>query len=202
MCQDEALYTVKIYDIRHASRRESRHSAWKDQHVQGFNAHGLNKYDKLASYSRIIPTYQERQWSRPMSETQAPIETGKLISITPNAALRVQKLLDERQLEGHALRVYVSGGGCSGLQYGMAFDPEPRSDDLTFSHDSIEVVIDPVSYGYLAGSTIDYVDDLMGGGFNIQNPNAVSSCGCGQSFRTEASKSAVDSTASGGCGCH
>lgn len=137
-----------------------------------------------------------------MSETQTPIEIGNQISITPNAALRVQKILEERQLEGHALRVFISGGGCSGMQYGMAFEPEPRSDDLRFSQDDIEVVIDPVSYGYLMGATIDYVDDLMGGGFSIQNPNAISSCGCGQSFRTESSKSAAHTASDGGCGCH
>lgn len=137
-----------------------------------------------------------------MTETHTPVETGKLVTITPTAAIRVQKLMEERQLEGHALRLFISGGGCSGLQYGMAFEPEPRTDDLRFSHENIEVVIDPVSYGYLAGATIDYVDELMGGGFNIQNPNAVSSCGCGQSFRTEGSKSAMDTSTAGGCGCH
>jgi iron-sulfur cluster assembly protein len=120
------------------------------------------------------------------------------IVLTSGAAARVQRLLEERQLTGHALRVFISGGGCSGLQYGMALEGQPRETDLRFGFDGVDVVVDPVSMDYLAGATIDYVEDLMGGGFKIENPNAVSSCGCGHSFKTER-----DGAASGeGCGCH
>lgn len=124
--------------------------------------------------------------------------TTSVIEITPAAAQRVQQLLDERNLEDHALRVFVGGGGCSGLQYGMGLDGEPREDDLHFDFDGIQVLIDPLSMGYLRGATIDYVEDLMGGGFKIENPNAVASCGCGHSFRTEGAAASAGS-ASGGC---
>ena len=120
------------------------------------------------------------------------------IVLTSGAVARVQRLLEERQLSGHALRVFISGGGCSGLQYGMALEGQPRETDLRFGFGGVDVVVDPVSMDYLAGATIDYVDDLMGGGFKIENPNAVASCGCGHSFRTSR-----DGAASGdSCGCH
>ena len=120
------------------------------------------------------------------------------IVLTASAAARVQRLLEERQLAGHALRVFVSGGGCSGMQYGMALEGQPRETDRRFGFGGVDVVVDPVSMDYLSGVTIDYVDDLMGGGFKIENPNAVSSCGCGHSFKTER-----DGAASAGeCGCH
>jgi iron-sulfur cluster assembly accessory protein len=104
----------------------------------------------------------------------------------------VRKLINERSLEGHALRVYVSGGGCSGLQYGMGLDPEPRETDQRFSFDDVDVIIDPVSMDHLRGSIIDYSEDLMEGGFKIENPNAVSACGCGHSFRTAGSEAAAE----------
>jgi iron-sulfur cluster assembly accessory protein len=120
------------------------------------------------------------------------------IVLTSGAVARVQRLLEERQLTGHALRVFISGGGCSGMQYGMALEGQPRETDHRFGFGGVDVVVDPVSMDYLAGATIDYVDDLMGGGFKIENPNAVSSCGCGHSFKTER-----DGAASGeSCGCH
>lgn len=119
------------------------------------------------------------------------------ISLTPAAAARVRKLLEERSLEGHALRVFVSGGGCSGLQYGMGLDPEPRDTDQTFAFEDVNVIIDPVSMDHLRGSIIDYSEDLMEGGFKIENPNAVSACGCGHSFRTEGSEAAAEGA--GGC---
>lgn len=120
------------------------------------------------------------------------------ITLTPSAAARVRSLLTERNLPDYALRVFVSGGGCSGLQYGMALEGQVRQDDLRFRAGDVDVVIDPMSIGYLGGATIDYVDDLMGGGFKVDNPNAVASCGCGHSFRADG-QSAQES--SGGCGC-
>jgi iron-sulfur cluster assembly protein len=119
------------------------------------------------------------------------------ITLTPPAAQRVRRLLDERNLQGHALRVFVSGGGCSGLQYGMALENQPRESDRRFAFEGVDVVIDPMSMGYLAGCTIDYVDEIMGGGFRIDNPNAVASCGCGHSFRTSGEASSDE-----GCSCH
>jgi len=120
------------------------------------------------------------------------------ITLTPSAAARVRSLLTERNLPDYALRVFVSGGGCSGLQYGMALEGQVRQDDLRFRAGDVEVVIDPMSIGYLGGATIDYVDDLMGGGFKVDNPNAVASCGCGHSFRADGQPA---QESSGGCGC-
>jgi iron-sulfur cluster assembly protein len=130
-------------------------------------------------------------------QTEADV-VAPTIALTASAAARVQRLLEERQLSGHALRVFVSGGGCSGLQYGMALEGQPRESDHRFGFDGVDVVIDPVSMDYLSGATVDYVDDLMGGGFKIENPHAVSSCGCGHSFKTERDGAA----SSGECGCH
>lgn len=127
-----------------------------------------------------------------------------MILISPMASDRLQTLMREKELVGYALRVFVSGGGCSGLQYGMTFDDETREGDSEFYAGSLRVLVDPVSSNYLMGASIDYVDTLMGGGFKIDNPNAVSSCGCGHSFRT-ASNSGADeddgySGGGGGCG--
>lgn len=124
---------------------------------------------------------------------------NEVIELTPAAAQRVQQLLEERNLQDHALRVFVGGGGCSGLQYGMGLDGEPRADDLQFEFGGIRVIIDPMSIGYLQGAKIDYIEDLMGGGFKIDNPNAVASCGCGHSFRTEGSSEPGNTTAGGCC---
>jgi iron-sulfur cluster assembly accessory protein len=138
-----------------------------------------------------------------MTESNVQLEAVETITITTNAAKRIHQLMEEKELQGHALRVFVSGGGCSGFQYGMAFEPDPRESDMRFSQENVEVVIDPVSLGYMAGASIDYVDDLMGGGFSIQNPNAVASCGCGNSFRTKgAHEHSEASPTAGGCGCH
>lgn len=122
------------------------------------------------------------------------------ISLTPEALQRVRALIEERALEGHALRVFVHGGGCSGLQYGMALENQPRETDYHYGFEDVDIVVDPQSMSFLAGSTIDYVDDLMGGGFKIDNPNAVSSCGCGHSFKT--SSTGASGHGAGGCDCH
>jgi iron-sulfur cluster assembly accessory protein len=120
------------------------------------------------------------------------------ITMTPAAIARAKRMQEERGLTQVALRVFISGGGCSGLQYGMAFEPQPQRSDLRYSFEGLEVVVDPTSIGYLAGSSIDYIDDLMGGGFKIDNPNAVAACGCGQSFRT---KDQAAAGAHAGCNC-
>lgn len=135
-----------------------------------------------------------------MTETPITGEPTRGVTITQTAAVRVQRLMEERSVVGHALRVFVSGGGCSGLQYGMALESQPRDTDLRFSLHGVDVVVDPVSIDYLMGATIDYTDDLMGGGFKIENPNAVAACGCGHSFRT--SGHASGEAHAGGCGCH
>jgi iron-sulfur cluster assembly accessory protein len=141
-----------------------------------------------------------------------------VLSMSEPAASRLLQMMNEKELSGYGLRVFVAGGGCSGLQYGMTFDNEGRDGDTAFEAHGLNVMIDPISYRYLKGATIDYVDSLMGGGFKIENPNAVSGCGCGSSFRpkedesedygaTEAEDAYGYSDAqgggcgSGGCGC-
>lgn len=126
------------------------------------------------------------------------LENTAQVNVTANAANAVRDLLEKRNLENYALRVYIAGGGCSGYQYGMALEGNIREQDLVFEQHGIKLVVDEVSIEYLKGATIDYVEDVMASGFKIDNPNAVSSCGCGSSFRT-----AEGGGESGGCsGCH
>ena len=119
-----------------------------------------------------------------------------ILNVTPSAVAVIGNLLKERNIPDYALRVFVTGGGCSGMQYGMAFEAEPQEFDNVIETEGVKLVIDPTSIMYVGGATIDYVDSLMGGGFRIDNPNAVSTCGCGHSFRTSSEGSASD----GGCG--
>lgn len=124
------------------------------------------------------------------------------IALLPAAANKIRSLLTERNMPSHGLRVFVAGGGCSGMQYGMSIEKEPGEFDSVFERDGVKVFIDPTSMMYLAGAQIDYVDNLMGGGFRIDNPNAVSTCGCGHSFRTSGSAAASNGGGCGNSGCH
>ena len=106
------------------------------------------------------------------------IET-QIINISPAAVEAVQNILTERKLEGYALRVYVSGGGCCGAQFGMALDNNFRDVDQTIDANGIKMVVDDVSLDYLRGASIDFINDpVKGSGFVVNSPN-VSSCGCG-----------------------
>jgi iron-sulfur cluster assembly protein len=106
-----------------------------------------------------------------------------LVNVTESAAQQIKRLLDqEGKLETHALRMKVVGGGCSGLQYQLAFDDQVRENDSELEQGGVRLVVDEKSALYLVGTTLDYVDTLMESGFKIQNPNAKSTCGCGQSF--------------------
>lgn len=122
-----------------------------------------------------------------------------VVGLTPIAAQKIKTLLDAKGLTEHGLRVFVQGGGCSGLSYGMAFEDQSEDGDEVIERDGVRVFIDQISAMYLSGAVIDYTETLMGGGFKIENPNAVSSCGCGHSFRTGGQASA--SSGGGGCGC-
>lgn len=139
------------------------------------------------------------------------IEREAEVAITPVtlselAAVEVKTLMEQQDRSDLYLRIYVSGGGCSGLQYGMALDENVDPEDETFVVGSIPLVVDRVSLKYLTGSVVDYVTTDMGGGFKIENPNAVKSCGCGSSFSTDDEEAAgLDTKAGGGCGscgCH
>ncbi len=123
-------------------------------------------------------------------QVDAPVMT-----VTPAAVNVIRDLLEQRQIPNHALRVFVSGGGCSGMQYGMAFEEKPQDFDEVVTVDGVRLIVDPTSMMYLRGATIDFIDSLMGGGFRIENPNAVSSCGCGHSFKSSSGEEA----AAGGC---
>ena len=122
----------------------------------------------------------------------------KTLNLTPTAAEAVKNLLEKRNLEGYALRVFVQGGGCSGFQYGMALEGKIREQDTVVEEHEIQVVIDEVSIEYMRGASIDYIEDVMGSGFKIDNPNAIASCGCGNSFQT--SDDSGNPKNCGGCG--
>ena len=104
------------------------------------------------------------------------------ITVSTRAAGQIAYLLKDENNQTQVLRVSVSGGGCSGFQYGFTFDDQANDDDIVIKKEDITVVIDLVSAGYMAGSEIDYVEDLIGTSFQVKNPQAVSSCGCGTSF--------------------
>ena len=113
---------------------------------------------------------------------QSLVETS-ILSITPAAGDKVRELLEQENDPSLALRIFVAGGGCSGLQYGMTLDEE-QDGDTVITQGEFKVLVDEMSLGYINGSEVDYVDSLMGAGFTVNNPNAVSSCGCGHSFKT------------------
>jgi iron-sulfur cluster assembly protein len=107
-----------------------------------------------------------------------------MVTLTEKAALKVKEIIRERGGDEQlALRLYVTGGGCSGLSYGLALD-QPREDDNVIEVEGVTVLVDPMSARFVKGSEIDYKEALMGGGFAISNPNAIRTCGCGSSFRT------------------
>lgn len=104
------------------------------------------------------------------------------ISLSENAARRISYLVEKEGKPGLMLRVTVSGGGCSGFQYGFSLGEHQNPDDVIVEREGARVVIDNLSLMYLSGSEIDFVEDLAGAAFSIRNPNATSSCGCGTSF--------------------
>ena len=104
------------------------------------------------------------------------------IRLSDAAARKVQELILEERNPSLKLRVYITGGGCSGFQYGFTFDETRNDDDLSYSNDGVEVLVDPLSFQYLEGAEVDYTENLQGAQFVIRNPNATTTCGCGSSF--------------------
>ena len=104
------------------------------------------------------------------------------ILFTDQAALRVEELVEEENNKELKLRVYVTGGGCSGFQYGFTFDEAVQDGDTAVEKDGVTVLVDPLSMQYMSGCSIDYKEDLEGARFVINNPNATTTCGCGSSF--------------------
>src|SRR5260370_1735981 len=116
---------------------------------------------------------------------QSAVETS-IIGMTPSAADKVRELLVQENDPSLGLRIFVAGGGCSGLQYGMTLDEEQEGDTV-ITVSGFNVLVDEMSVGYINGSEVDYVDSLMGAGFTVNNPNAVSSSPCGHSFNSSVS---------------
>jgi len=107
------------------------------------------------------------------------------VTLTDKAIEKVKEIVGVQGQENAGLRIYVAGGGCSGFKYGMALDSDPSAEDTVLDFGGLRVFIDSMSMPYLKGAQVDYVDDeLLGQGFKVENPNAVSSCGCGSSFKT------------------
>jgi iron-sulfur cluster assembly accessory protein len=105
-----------------------------------------------------------------------------MINVTQAAASKISELLVEEQKQESGLRVFVQGGGCSGFQYGLMIEENSGDSDQIFESNGVKLYVDPISIRYLKGAEVDFVDTVTGGGFTIKNPNAVSTCGCGQSF--------------------
>jgi iron-sulfur cluster assembly protein len=110
--------------------------------------------------------------------------SNEVVILTEAASLHIKEMMKHNEEEGALLRVSVQGGGCSGLSYGMGFDHEVKADDLQFEQYGVQVLVDKESALILQGTKIDFKESMMGGGFTIDNPNAIASCGCGSSFRT------------------
>jgi iron-sulfur cluster insertion protein len=113
---------------------------------------------------------------------EAVTETPDILVFTDSAANKVRELIEEEGNSELKLRVFVTGGGCSGFQYGFTFDEVTNEDDTALEKNGVTLLIDPMSYQYLVGAEIDYTEGLEGSQFVIRNPNATSTCGCGSSF--------------------
>jgi iron-sulfur cluster assembly protein len=131
--------------------------------------------------------------TEPQVQPEAPIQ-APLVRLTEAAAGKLRDLTREEANPAIGLRVYVYSGGCSGFRYGMMLEDQPTPEDVTVVASGVNVYVDGQSTQLLSGSEIDYVDTLMGAGFTVNNPNAVSGCGCGSSFRT-----AESAGSPGGC---
>ncbi|MBI3560553.1 MAG: iron-sulfur cluster insertion protein ErpA [Gammaproteobacteria bacterium] len=118
-----------------------------------------------------------KAWSNPMTDMSA----SPLI-FTDNAAKKVRQLIVEEGNDNLKLRVFITGGGCSGFQYGFTFDETNQEGDTLIENAGVTLVVDPMSFQYLMGAEIDYKEDLSGAQFVIRNPNASTTCGCGSSF--------------------
>ena len=138
----------------------------------------------------MLETQPQTPENVPSTETETP-----LVTLSDAAVAKLTELTREEADPNVGLREYVYSGGCSGYRYGMMLEDQPAEEDIKVQSKGINVYVDPQSTQLLQGSEIDYVDTLMGAGFTVNNPNAVSGCGCGSSFRTEESAGAP-----GACG--
>ena len=109
----------------------------------------------------------------------------QVVDVTLKAAEKVMEFMKQEGKDNLYLRVYVTGGGCSGLSYGMGFEENPDEDDKVLEQNGVKILVDNYSQKYLKGANVDYIESLMGSGFKISNPNVTKSCSCGHSFSTE-----------------
>jgi iron-sulfur cluster assembly accessory protein len=128
---------------------------------------------------------------------QAIETTPTQVTLTTLAAEAVREIIAKKNLPGYALRLYISGGGCSGYQYGLALDSNIRTEDTVIETGGIKLLVDEVSIKYLQGATVDYIDGMTSSGFKIINPNAIATCNCGQSFTSTGGESSNNCS---GCG--
>jgi iron-sulfur cluster assembly accessory protein len=149
----------------------------------------------MIDQTKSTPVESEEDYFDTLFQDATPATETQPVTLTAAAAEKVRALLEQEDDAQLGLRVFVAGGGCSGLQYGMTLDEEQEGDTVVHA-EGIRVLVDEMSAQYITGSEIDYVDSLMGAGFTVNNPNAVSTCGCGHSFKT-----ANDSGQARGCGC-
>ena len=123
-----------------------------------------------------------------------------MVNLSEKAASEIKAIMEQNGGTYQGVRVFVAGGGCSGLSYGMEIcDEPPTAEDQIFETLGVKVIVDTASYEYLKGASIDFDDSLSGGGFKINNPNAAKSCGCGNSFAT--AEGGEEPASGGGCGC-
>ena len=130
----------------------------------------------------IIHFYSSKS---PLNVILTTEQTQKIISITSKAAQKIQEFMKEDEKHPEFLRIYIQGGGCSGMSYGMGFENTVEEDDQIIEETGIKILVDSTSIDHLKGANVDYIESLMGSGFKINNPNVTKSCSCGSSFSTK-----------------
>jgi iron-sulfur cluster assembly protein/iron-sulfur cluster insertion protein len=149
----------KVFEVGHGQQKTQRWTGWQDRRLDFGVKSAAREFDRKNRFRFV----------------------AGMITLTTQAARQVQSMRASMAGEGKRLRVLVESGGCSGFQYGMSFD-EAKEGDAHFESEGVAILVDPASLAYLNGSTIDFDDGLHGKGFDIRNPNAQSTCGCGKSF--------------------
>ena len=155
---------------------EQTHDASHESHDHGGCGCGSN-HESHAEPPKPQPASAELEQPKPQS--------GKVVTITSMAAEKIKEFMAEEDGNPQFLRIYVQGGGCSGLSYGMGFETEAEEDDKLIEENGVKVLVDSMSIDHLQGANVDYIESLMGSGFKINNPNVTKSCSCGSSFSTE-----------------
>lgn len=130
----------------------------------------------------FLPQHQCYILGSKLNATDSMTQTADSLIFTPAAAAKVRQLILEEANPALKLRVYITGGGCSGFQYGFTFDEKLDDGDIAVTRDDVTLVVDPLSFQYLEGAEVDYSESLQGARFVIRNPNAATTCGCGSSF--------------------